>query len=290
MRMSILTLCLVVINVANGANQNEGWKVDLGFATWPGKAAALKAGFIFRQGEYPMLSGLQVDSDEVEISNLTGVTDIAGYQIAGNSIVVRKLVLKSQSGQVRIRIGVALDSTDLAQERLIVHYFLGRSIRGVNGRVEPPTYGDVLFENTGSVAFVRNNVFVVLIADGGLDIKSVGQAIDAKIVSTPDHTLTELSALRPVINKFSATPATIRRWFENRPSGVATLNIETSDPSNQSVKILNIDASGKLLISKDGNAWKASPTLNLGTFPIGLSVVNESLLFSISTTNVTVEE
>jgi len=260
------------------------------FNAWPGQNGPLKQGFSFNVPDYSSLSGFSISSDETDVSSLS----------LG---LLRKLTLVSGSQILNLVIGVAIDSTNNAQELL-----LGSQIAGRQGDVEVElqrgdlngiTVGDLNFVYTratttslgGAISFVRNNVMVA-IWDGSpdnpstVDLFALATAIDGKIKAQPNLNLSQFNGEKPVIN---LTPASTSLTAVEGAS--TTVAISVTDPTNNSGPISRqFLTGGNLTVQDNGTTLAVSPNSTLGANGLQVIANNSFLQFSTATVTFTVTE
>lgn len=263
-------------------------KTVIDFANLPGKGGPLKAGFRFTQSDYPELTGFSISSD------------VLVFPRSDTARVSRRLKLKKEAEQVEIEIYISQVSTDDAQETSVDFYIAMQSgpLDAIqNGSNAGLQIGDYSFISKGitstnisvlaGIDFVRNNIsFRIGKTNSSIDIVALASKIDAKLVAMPNLTPTQLQGRLPVISAFSPMNPIIK------PFQQTGLSFTFSDPNNESVQLKFFTDFGAVV--RDTSAqppqtfFKADDSV--GTTPIRVVVVNESLLFKSATTSVQVQE
>jgi hypothetical protein len=258
-------------------------KTTAGFSSWPGKGGALKKGLNFQLATYPQLAGYTAVADDTNPVDL----DFG---------ILRTLTATSGEIQLKVQIGVAFGSTDNAQELLIRSLaasemdFSSAWQRGDPGL----TLGDFNFvaaggsaanEWGGAIAFVRNNVVVILTninpTHPATGLGALATALDLAVYTKPDLTPVQFDALRPAVLQFAPAASSI-------VAGTSTaLNISITDPSGDSF-VEEVTSDGSVDIVTQGAQTIVNATNVTGPIPINLLVVDASLLFTATQTSLTV--
>lgn len=289
----LLAGIVVAINTTAWSDKDrvEEIKKEVGFSKWPGKGLPLTGGFQFDAADYPELSGYEVEGGGYATSYLT-------YGL------VRHFRLRKGDDAMEVVVGVGDGSNEAAQEMLIQHGLLWIT-GGLGSLVSPKEFGgelgDVAFVNSDAtvddfkncIRFVRRNIYVVLKVDArdhsrDALLTALAKAIDAKILAMPDLTPAGFEALRPTFSKADLSTDTIVPG--EGPGSSATLEVATTDPRGEDVRIL-VESDGKLDIEEQADGtFLIRGKHYFGPLSFMLVAVNESLIGSKKTVTINVKE
>jgi hypothetical protein len=210
--------------------------------------------------------------------------------------MIRTLFLRAGDREVDAKIAVAFGSTDNAQELLV--RMLAVSQLGFSSlwqRGDPAlAVGDLNFvalggtaanDWGGSIAFVRNNVAVVLsnfdLTRPVIGIAALAAGLDTVITNEPDLTAAQFNALRPQVGRFApAVPSLM--------SGQSTtMNVSVTDPSGDPLQ-LQITSDGSVDVIASGGQTTLRSSSVTGSIAINLLAVDASLLFTTAQAPLTV--
>lgn len=274
---------------AVGDDDRSELRQYLKFGSWPGKNGAMKKGFAFKADEYSALNGWKTISDELDLHHLK-------YGL------VRRVLLERDRYRLRVVIAVAHTLTDNGHELLLR---LGDpnttiALRFVckRGDTDGIAIGDVNIVSSNypfiTIAFGRNNVACILriedglrIDDDAMDVKSLAGQLDAKIRALPDLTAAGFEALRPAITTFEPAKPAIEQMGDDYSADSTVLKVVAADPSSEPLRNLFEDGSHVRI-----DSTVVPPVVKtggeVGTFPLKVMVVNQSLQYGEAETKITV--
>ena len=227
MRSRIVASCLLVpLMLGSSVAQDDGVvrriikaaKVAVDFDNWPGKKGLLRAGFVFTQSDFTELDGFDVEED----NRVIGLGD--GKE---KTEVTRSIIFEKGLDRVFVTVQVSQRSTDDAHENLLSSLTtsqLGAEVGSKRGEPLSVNVGDLNFINPNSkvselskilkIRFVRNNVRINLSKQGAdsVDLLSIAQKIDTKLIGQPTFNKNQLKAKLPTIQQFVLQSKQIPRY------------------------------------------------------------------------------
>ncbi len=263
-------------------------EAESNFSSWPGQAGPVQ-GFNFQPSRYPALSGFSISSDTLDLDYLT-------YG------VIRTVGLSNGTGSLTLTIGAGLSSVSNGHTLFLISDSTNRDldyftafIRGDLLPANPVTVGDLNFvlggaDSTnlmGYLAFLRNNVFVVLEdgvgAPSGLNLGTLAAELDAAILT---QGTSPYAYAPPVINTFSPATTTLSA----SAGGSTTATVSITDPTGSSGPITRqFQTGGDLtVVDMGGSTVTIAATSTIGSLPLTLVALNAYLQFSTSTLTFTV--
>jgi hypothetical protein len=271
----------------------KDWQRILEFNKWPNKGGKLRAGFPFATVDFPALRKLS----QGEVSDQKTMSFDAR-----DLTVTRNLRFKDSSGNplLEIELQVFPNSNDRAHWALL--FKLMATQRGpidtVYDRAEVigVTVGDVAFvpsglgtsdkSTVGYVAFVRDNVRVLLTKMDGVDVDlaDLAKKMDDRIKLQQEVTKAQLQKLAPQISTFEPKDAIIKAFSST------VLSITAIDPRNLSVESQFHPDFGA--VDTDTSVTPARTMYfsnhQTGTATVTLSAISSALLVSEKTTTIKV--